>query len=283
MRARQYRALTLIQMKLSYAISTQPTRFAAVSVADVMRLESAFARLAKLGFQGAELAVRDPAALDVRLVKKALLVNKLAVPALGTGQAFGEEGLSFVDVDASIRDRAVERIKSQITLAREIGCLVIIGLIRGIIRPPVTNDQARSWLADALHRLAETAGESSIRLAIEPINRYETNLLNTVSETLALIQEIGADNLGVLFDTFHANIEEPNMEESLRACGSRLFHVHLADSNRWAPGRGHIGFASIASVLGKMKYEGWVSAEILQMPNTEQAQEDSIKTMAELF
>lgn len=270
-------------MKLSYVISTQPTRFAAVSVADAAHFETTIARLAKLGYNGAELAVRDPAALDVQAVKKTLAVNKLTVPALGTGQAFGEEGLSFVDADASIRERAIERIRSQIALARELNCLVIIGLIHGTARPPVTIDQASSWLLDALRRLAKTASESDIRLAIEPINRYETNLLNTVAETLALIKVIGADNLGVLFDTFHANIEEPSLEGSLRACGSSLFHVHFADSNRWAPGRGHIDFANIASVLRNMKYEGWVSAEILQMPNSEQAQQDSIKTMAKLF
>jgi 5-keto-L-gluconate epimerase len=91
------------------------------------------------------------------------------------------------------------------------------------------------------------------------------------------------DNLGVLFDTFHSNIEEPHMEASLRACGSRLFHVHLADSNRWAPGVGHIDFAPIVTTLREMKYPGWVSAEILPKPDIQHAQEQTIKTMRPLL
>lgn len=260
-------------MKLSYVISTQPTRFAAVSLAE--NFQATIAHLVELGYDGVELAVRDPGLLDLPNVKKILTTHKLQVPALGTGQAYVEEGLSFTDPDASVRERAIARIEAHIALAKEFNALVIIGLIRG----KLVGAQYIEPLQNVLQHVADIAKQNGIRLAIEPINRYETNLLNTVTETLALIQEVGADNLGVLFDTFHANIEEPSIEESLRACGARLFHVHVADSNRWAPGFGHTDFARTISTLREMKYNGWVSAEILQKPDAEQAMARVIKTM----
>lgn len=295
-------------MNLSYVISTQPTRFAAVSLAQ--DFEATVAHIAELGYDGVELAVRDPGLLDASSIKSILDRHNLHVPALGTGQAHVEEGLSFTDPDASIRERALARIESHIKLANNLGTasgakqplsapsetassqsperlitskqtgepLVIIGLIRG----KIAGTEQNQLLQDSLKRVSRIASESNVRLAIEPINRYETNLLNTIAQTVALIEQIKSDNLGILFDTFHANIEEPSIEGSLRACGARLFHVHVADSNRWAPGYGHTDFARIISTLREMKYNSWVSAEILQQPDAERAMRTAIKTMREL-
>lgn len=269
------------QMNLSYVISTQPTRFAAVSLTDDFAFT--IAHLAKLGYDGVELAVRDPKLLDITDVRNILERHKLRVPAIGTGQAFVEEGLSFTDPDPSVRERAIARIESHIAMAKQLAAdapLVIIGLIRG---RSVTEPEKILPLQDALTRSARAASVCNVRLAIEPINRYETSLLNTVAETLALIQRVDADNLGVLFDTFHANIEEESIESSLKACGARLFHVHAADSNRWAPGYGHTDFTSVISTLQGMQYNGWVSAEILQKPNVDLAMQTAIKTMRKLM
>lgn len=272
-------------MKLAYVVSTHPTRFQAASFA--ADFEATFARLAALGYDGVELAVRDPALLDVQAVRRVLDKHHLDVPAIGTGQAFVEEGLSLTHPDQNIRKQALVRFKSQISLARTFDAVVILGLIRGTAgvfgrTPSPSPDQARDGLIDAMRSIARTTGESNVRIAIEPINRYETNLINTVAEALGLIQEVDAGNFGVLFDTFHANIEEPSIEESLYTCGSRLFHVHVADSNRWAPGAGHIDFARIISTLREMNYEGWLSAEILPKPNVKSAQEQAWKAMRAL-
>lgn len=261
-------------MKLSYVISTQPTRFQAVAFAQ--DLEANIAHLAELGYDGVELAVREPALLDAQAIKQMIDKHKLLVPALGTGQAFVEEGLSFTDPDATVREHALKRIKAHITLAQEFNAMVIIGLVRGKISAGASG---RALLLDAMKRIAAAASDNNVRLVIEPINRYETNLLNTVAETLTLIDEIGADNIGVLFDTFHANIEEPQMESSMQACGSRLFHIHIADSNRWAAGFGHTDFAPILATLRRMNYNGWLSAEILPKPDVYSAREQAIKAM----
>lgn len=264
-------------MKLSFVLSTQPTQFAAVAFSP--DLESQLAHLASLGYDGAELAVREPAKLDVNTIKQMLATHRLSVPAFGTGQAFVEEHLSLTDPDPAIRARAIERIESHIALAHEFDALVILGLIRGKVPPGIAREQAQAWMIDALKALTHTARATNVRLALEPINRYETDLINTAADALDVIAQVGADNLGILFDTFHANIEEPSIPVSLRVCGRYLFHVHVADSNRWFPGAGHTDFARVLATLREMKYAGWVSAEILPKPDVRRAAEQTMRTM----
>jgi sugar phosphate isomerase/epimerase len=264
-------------MKLSFVISTQPTTFQAVAFDPTF--EANIARLAELGYDGVELAVREPAKLDVVAVKRTLDKHHLQVPAIGTGQAYVEEHLSFTDPDASIRAQALARIQSHIDLAREFGALVIIGLIRGKVQPNVSRDQAHAWLVESMKQITQVANDQGVRVVVEPVNRYETDLINNVPDALELIEEIGAKNLGVLFDTFHANIEEPRIEVGLLVCRSHLFHVHIADSNRWYPGAGHTDFGRVLATLRAMKYDGWISAEILPKPEMFRAAEQTIRTM----
>ena len=264
-------------MDIAYVISTQPTRFEAAAFSP--DFEPSAAQMAALGYDGIELAVRDPSQLDVSAVIQVLEKHHLRVPAIGTGQAFLEEHLSFTDPDETVRNQAHQRALSHVVLASQFQALVIIGLLRGRLQPGVQPEQARSWLVSALVSLAREARARGVRIVIEPLNRYETNLLNTVSDTLHLIDEVAADNVGVLFDTFHANIEEPRIEESMRGCGERLFHVHFADSNRWAPGWGHIDFRSVVKTLREMNYKGWISAEILPKPDIPHAAEQTIRNM----
>jgi sugar phosphate isomerase/epimerase len=121
---------------------------------------------------------------------------------------------------------------------------------------------------------AAVARQKGVRLALEPINRYETDLIHTVDEGLALLAEVGAaaDTLGLLLDTFHMNIEEPSITDSICRAAEANFHFHVADSNRWYPGAGHLDFAHILAVLrDEVGYEGWVSAEILPQPDAQTA------------
>jgi sugar phosphate isomerase/epimerase len=87
---------------------------------------------------------------------------------------------------------------------------------------------------------------------------------------------VGADNFGLLLDTFHMNIEEPIIEESIRTCGRNIFHFHVADSNRWYPGAGHLDFKSILDKLFKTGYQGWISGEFIPKPDAETAAQESI-------
>ena len=262
-------------MKLSIVLSTQSASFSALVYKG--QLTGNIAKIKSLGYDGVELAVRDPAALDASALESLLAEHRLPVPAIGTGQAFGEEGLSFTHPDASIRRKAIDRIKSHVSLADRLGAIVIIGLVRGKKGSDTSGDQVEHWLVEAL---TECASENeTVKLAIEPINRYETDLINTVASGLKLVDAIGLDNVGLLLDTFHMNIEEPSMTESMVTAGDRLFHFHVADSNRWHPGAGHIDFADVCKTLNSIGYQGFVSAEILPLPDPDTAAKKTVEYM----
>jgi sugar phosphate isomerase/epimerase len=239
--------------------------------------EENIGRIKGLGYDGVELAVRDPRALDLPLLKSLLAQHSISVPAIGTGQAFGEDGLSFTHGDANIRRQAIERVKSHIRLAKDLGALVIIGLVRGKRGREVSAGQAEQWLIDALRECA--AQDSTVQLAIEPINRYETDLINTVASGLDLLERVRMDNVGLLLDTFHMNIEEACFKTSFVSSRDRLFHVHIADSNRRHPGAGHIEFRPIVAALDQIGYRGFLSAEILPLPDSDAAAQNTIRHM----
>lgn len=268
-------------MKLSIVLSTQPASFSALAYKG--ELQSNIAKIAALGYDGVELAVRDPGLLDVEHIKQILQNHNLDVPAVGTGQAYGEEGLSFTHPDEKIRERATARIKSQVDFAKNFNAMVILGLIRGKIVDGVMQQQTFDWLTEALSECASYAGRKKVKLVMEPINRYETDLINTVAEGLDLIEKVGADNLGLLFDTFHANIEESSIEESIRLAGERIFHFHVADSNRWYPGAGHVDFQSVVEVLREIGYDGYLSAEILPLPDSDTCARKTMEFMKQFL
>jgi len=261
-------------MKFSIVLSTHPAQFQAATFKG--DLESNLRRIAALGYDGVELAIRDPNLVSSTELSTLTRACGLSVPAIGTGQAWGEEGLSFTDPDPGVRRAAIERIKSHVPLAAHLGAVIIVGLIRGVVKPGVEAAQAMGWLVEALRECCAAAFPQGVRLALEPINRYETTLINSVAQGMELIQRVGAGNLGLLLDTFHMNIEEPDILASIQACGERIYHFHVADSNRWYPGAGHLDFKSILAKLQGMGYQGWVSGEFLPLPDPETAARESI-------
>ena len=255
--------------RYSVVLSTQLSKFDAVAFKG--DFEANVADIACMGYDGVELAIRDPRLVDAESILRVVESHGLSVPAIGTGQAWVEEGLSFTDPDPAVREKAIERVKSHLPLAKRLGAVVIIGLLRGIVKSEVSQDQAMAWLVEALRDCATEASKIGARFALEPINRYETSLINNVEQGLDLVEKVGSDSFGLLLDTFHMNIEEPSIEESIRAAGDRIFHFHVADSNRWYPGAGHIDFVSILRTLLETGYQGYISGEFLPMPDAHTA------------
>ena len=262
-------------MKIALTATPSQARFAPI----VLRggIEGAFASAAELGYDGVELHLRQPGDINASAARKLCLEYGLGVPTLGTGMAAGEEGLTFSDPNPDIRHKAVERIREHIALADYLHSAVTIGLIRGRLGNDAAQRPARRAVGlacvDACCRAAQACG---VTLLLEPLNRYESDYLNTIEETLDAIEEIGAPNLKVLADTFHMNIEEVDMAAALRQAGSRLGHVHLVDSNRQAPSYGHLDIGSILQALSGIHYQGYLSFEVLPLPESRRAAEDAI-------
>ncbi len=227
-------------MKLSIVLSTQPASFQAATFKG--NLEENLQLIASLGYDGVELAIRDPRLLDMDALEKSILTCGLSVPAIGTGQAWGEEGLSFTDPDASIRRLAIERIISHLPAAQRFGAVLIIGLIRGIVKPGVEPAQAMDWLVEALQECCSEAIKFGVNLALEPINRYETTLINSTAQGLELIQRVGAGNFGLLLDTFHMNIEEPKHGGKHQGMRQAYLPLPRGGFQPLAPRRGSPGF-----------------------------------------
>jgi len=264
-------------MKASLVIPVQdPTPFSPVAL--VTDLTTNLARAAMAGYEGVELAITDPSTVDAGKIKGLLETHGLDLSAITTGQAYGIEGISFTAPEEESRRKAVERIKQHARLVRKLGsdAAVIIGLIRG-----ERSDEAGT--AQLRKALQECAGEEpKVKFALEPINRYETGSINTVAEALELLDEIGMPNIGLLFDTFHANIEERSLPESIRTAGKRLFHVHIADSNRFAPGYGHLDFNKIGDALREVRYQRFCSLESLAKPSPEACMEEAARFIKKL-
>ena len=160
--------------------------------------------------------------------------------------------------------------------------MVIIGLIRGKIEDGVNRVEAEEWTIGCLRECTEFAKEYNTRLTLEPVNRYESNFINTLSEGVEFIKRVGTSNLGLLADTFHMNIEEVSIYDSIVQAKEYITHVHFADSNRWTPGFGHLDFAKIVQTLKRIGYQGHVSAEALPLPDPDSAARITAETLSEL-
>jgi len=217
-------------------------------------------RLREAGFDGVELAITNPDLLEAARVAEALDTEGLRLLSITTGQAAALEGLSLSSEDTDVRRRAVDRIVSHMAFAEGFGAVVIVGSLRGA-------DGDLGLLSESLRACA--VAHPAVTIALEPLNRYESRLLNCVTEALEFLDAVDAPNIGLLFDTFHANIEETSSVESIRRIGDRLVHVHVADSNRWVPGHGHVDFGAVERALDEVAYRGAVVLEPLPRPNAE--------------
>ncbi len=148
-------------MKLAIVLSTHAAQFEAVAFKG--DFEANVARIAGYGYQGVELAIRDPKLVNPGQLEAVVSKHNLAVPAIGTGQAWGEEGLSFTSADPDTRRAAIERIKSHIPLAARFKAAIILGLIRGISPPGQSHEQSMAYLVEALQECSAAAAPHGVR------------------------------------------------------------------------------------------------------------------------
>jgi len=212
------------------------------------------------GFDGVELPAFEPTGMPVAEIRKALAENDLecTVCSVLTGD------LSLITHDASIRKKAQTRIADFVRLASDLGASVLagplyspVGLLMGRRR---TRDE---WnrAVDAYRSLGPVLEQNGVTLAIEPLNRFETYFLNTAGDAVQLCEEVDHPNVGILLDTFHANIEEKDLYAACLTAGSRLRHVHTSENDRGTPGRGHIDWHGLFSALREIGYDSWLTIE----------------------
>ncbi len=273
-------------MKLALAIQTpEVPRLVPVALLSGT-FEEKLEKAAALGYDGVELMTVDPAALDAAALGASVENAGLRVAAVGSGAVAFVGKLTLLSADPAVSQAAWDRLQALIDLAAGVGApLVTIGSFRGWLKWVGGGEAAKSQLVAILRHGAEFAEPRGVRLAIEPLNRYESDVVANAADGLAFIQEVSHPAFGLLLDTYHMNIEEANIIDSFRrALAAReLWHVHLGDSNRLAPGCGHLDFGDIVAELQAGGYDGYLSAELLARPDPDTAAERTLAYMRSLL
>lgn len=241
------------------------------------RLAEGCQRAAALGFDAVEIFARSAGAINRSELRALLDRHRLSVAAVGTGAGWLVHKLSLTHPEGSVRRQAVEFIRDIIEVAAEFRAPAIIGSMQGRWEGTVSREQALAWLAEAVVGLGKIAGAGEQVLLYEPLNRYETNLFNRLGDAAGFLQSISASNVKVLADLFHMNIEESSIPDALRGAGGLIGHVHFADSNRRAVGLGHTSAGPIIHALREIAYNGYLSAEIFPLPDSETAARQTIE------
>ena len=212
------------------------------------------------GFDGIEVSLFRPVDFAAADIRRGLRENALecTICSVLTG------GLSVISEDAAVRSETLSHMKDCVKAAADVGS----GLIAGPLYSPVGYLPGRrrtanewNWAVECYQELGPVLESHGVEIAIEPLNRFETYFLNTAEDAVALCEAIHHARVGILFDTFHANIEEKNLGQAFRKVGPHLKHVHACENDRGIPGTGHVEWNDVFEALRAVKYDRWLTIE----------------------
>lgn len=225
-------------------------------------------RVKGMGFDLIEIAFEDPATIDVAALAHHATGLGLGVLACGV---FGP-GRNLVAADAAERRAAAGYIRALVDAAAQFaptlnGLTPVVGgpMYGAVGKTPAAGRDARQRERDLaaaeLRPLAQYAGDRGVRLALEGLNRFETDLINVVEQGLLMVEAIDSPDVGLHLDTFHMHLEERDSAAAIRRAGDRLFHFHACENDRGVPGRGQVRWPGVAAALGDIGYDGAVVIE----------------------
>ncbi len=226
------------------------------------RLEHLIPHIAALGFDRIELPIENVGDWNAKRARALAAEHGLGISVCGV---FGPER-DFLSPHADVRNTAAAYLKHCIEIAETAGAGNVVGPFYsavGRVRP-ISHEQREtdlSLLVQQLRPLALYASDRGVTLCLEPLNRFETSIFNTVAQANDLVDRIDHPALGLLLDTFHMNIEERSIGDAIRLAGTRLRHFHACENDRGAPGTGHVPWNTIASALRDVRYDGPVVIE----------------------
>ena len=224
------------------------------------RLFPILEQIKSIGYAGVEIPIFDTNTKTWESWKKKLDELELDRVAITIN---GPE-YQQISADASIRKSTLERNKRAIDCTAVIGSELLAGPFHsalGVFTGKSATEQERAWAKENLFALAEYAQQYGIVLGLEYLNRFESYLVTTTEELIQLVDEINHPNCKLMFDSFHANIEEQDIAAALKKMAHRLVYVQLSENDRGILGRGHVDFKSILLALEEIEYTGMISVE----------------------
>lgn len=237
----------------------------------------------EIGYDGIELHIQNPQDIDVKEFRKMLDEAGIVMTSIGTGSSRTVEGLCLTSEDENIRVRAIERLKQYIDLGKEFNSVIIIGLMRGLKQWCSSPEAFEFQLRKSLDTAIAYAEEKEVVVVIEAINRYENDFCISIRETVEYCKTYNSDYIKVHIDTFHMNIEDGDITKEIKDGGKYIGHVHLADSNRYYPGRGHYDFKETLDALKFIGYDGALALECYNNPDSETTAVGAYETMSKLI
>jgi sugar phosphate isomerase/epimerase len=241
-------------------------------------LPVAFEKLAALGYEGIELMMKNPDKLDGGNIRRLLDASGMKLVGLCTGHVFGEDKLGLVGPDASKCSEAMARLKGFVEFGGRHfgeGTFVNIGRARGM---GYADDNTRTLdnMAERFGELADHAAQFGVRIVLEPITVNQTNYIITTQDGLEMVERVRRENFGLMLDVYHMNIEDDNINESFQQARDKCWFIHFTDSNRKYPGSAHLDFEKIIETLNNIGFDGYVSMEILPLPDPDTAARSAI-------
>src|SRR3954466_2995001 len=233
-------------------------------------IEHTIKRLARLGYDGIEIS-GEPQGYDVGQVRGLLDEHGLECWGAVTLMTAGRD---LLDQDPYVRSGSVEYVKDTLSFVSELGggVVTVVPSTGGKNVPMASPAEEWRWAVESLKRCQEHAEAVGVRIALEPLNRFETYFLNRCEQALALADAVGGD-CGVALDAFHMNIEESDLLGAIRAAGDRLADFHVADNNRMPPGYGALDWEAIVRELQAIGYSGHLTVEFVpsldRLPSSE--------------
>ena len=217
-------------------------------------------RLARYGYKSIELS-GEPELYDTQEVRG--LLSEYGLSCWGVVSLM-IEGRDLIDADESVRASSIDYLNECITMVKELDGyeMTIVPSTVGKVAAMDTPEQEWAWAVEGLKEVYGHAQREGVRMALEPLNRFETNFLNRADQAMLLAGEVGPD-CGVCIDTFHLNIEEANLVEAIRSTKERLVDFHVADNNRMACGMGALDWPLIVNTLKEIGYDGALTVEFV--------------------
>jgi D-psicose/D-tagatose/L-ribulose 3-epimerase len=222
------------------------------------------------GFDGVELFLSPQEPADIRAVRKMVEDNDLEC----TTCSILPRECHLVSSQPEVRARGVEFLKTCVDRTAALGARLVCGPMYaglGVMTGRRRTAEEWSWAVEGLRAVAQHAQNCQVMVCLEPLNRFETYFLNTLEDAARLVHDIGAPNVKIHFDTFHANIEERHPAVALRSVAKDLGHVHISENDRGIPGTGHNDWQGVLKVLKVIQYKGWMTIESFAQPEPDLA------------